>query len=588
MSVRRARLWRSERERAADRLADQCTAAFAAGESEDDVLKRLGPPKAAGRRLRREIRRERGLAWKLWFYASRACVGVIAAFVVVYAVLFIRTARDEPTIGHNYWNDMNAEALAAAEADKAEPLYLEALRQLGAQPDRERAMKGLPLESATEAEADFARQFVNANQSVLQLVRAAAAKPVLGMVFSARVHRGWYAWRSDVPSDEVIGSPDNPLLANIPLPHLGELRAIARLLLADMSIAADQGDGARWLADARAILGIARHAARRGTLIQVLVGYGLGDQLLDRVFNTPGLEELLNDEELAELDRLLAEAAYQGEPGKFESDLSFENFIAADFIQRVYTDDGSGDGRFVMLPFAEIVSDLSSDDPGGYELSRAERLANRLIAPVASIWEVGRREMSENMRDRDAAFLVDRRTPFHLLSENSSLVAVSDRTLGARSWLERELGQRWGIIISKRVVLVLFWPAYGRVIQVERRFEQRHAAARVVVALVRFHQREKKWPAALDELVPIYLPSVPIDIFDGKSLKYRLSESGPILYSVGVGGIDNGGLAPANASDANDVGQPELRKAIIKPQLHECDDVFWPRRTYSNPSSTPE
>jgi hypothetical protein len=48
-------------------------------------------------------------------------------------------------------------------------------------------------------------------------------------------------------------------------------------------------------------------------------------------------------------------------------------------------------------------------------------------------------------------------------------------------------------------------------------------------------------PAALIELVPGYLPSVPMDPCSAGPLRYRQAPSGPLVYSVGPDGVDNGG-----------------------------------------------
>lgn len=51
----------------------------------------------------------------------------------------------------------------------------------------------------------------------------------------------------------------------------------------------------------------------------------------------------------------------------------------------------------------------------------------------------------------------------------------------------------------------------------------------------------RRFPLSLDELVPIYLPAVPQDPFDGKPLRYDAPKK--ILYSVGEDLIDGGGSA---------------------------------------------
>lgn len=54
-------------------------------------------------------------------------------------------------------------------------------------------------------------------------------------------------------------------------------------------------------------------------------------------------------------------------------------------------------------------------------------------------------------------------------------------------------------------------------------------------------RRHGTYPDSLSKLTPHLLPTIPIDRFDGQPLKYRLTESGPILYSVGCDRTDDGG-----------------------------------------------
>jgi hypothetical protein len=58
-----------------------------------------------------------------------------------------------------------------------------------------------------------------------------------------------------------------------------------------------------------------------------------------------------------------------------------------------------------------------------------------------------------------------------------------------------------------------------------------------------FHHEQGRWPASLDELVPSYLPVVPLDPYsDGNQpLQYRAEQDGFVLYSVGMDETDNGG-----------------------------------------------
>ncbi len=61
------------------------------------------------------------------------------------------------------------------------------------------------------------------------------------------------------------------------------------------------------------------------------------------------------------------------------------------------------------------------------------------------------------------------------------------------------------------------------------------------LAAERYRIANKRWPKDSQELVPAYLPEVPIDPFDGKPLKFAQREDGIVIYSVDKDGLDNGG-----------------------------------------------
>jgi hypothetical protein len=65
------------------------------------------------------------------------------------------------------------------------------------------------------------------------------------------------------------------------------------------------------------------------------------------------------------------------------------------------------------------------------------------------------------------------------------------------------------------------------------------------VAAERYRLGHGDWPRALADLVPAYLPAVPLDPFDGQPLRYRRTDGGAVVYSVGEDGRDDGGdLSP--------------------------------------------
>lgn len=83
------------------------------------------------------------------------------------------------------------------------------------------------------------------------------------------------------------------------------------------------------------------------------------------------------------------------------------------------------------------------------------------------------------------------------------------------------------------------------------------------IALEHFRLKNAHYPDSLDQLVPTYLPALPIDWFDGLPLKYRpLPDRSYLLYSVDQNGLDDGG---------ND-GQPDQTTSA-----GAARDLVWPR-----------
>lgn len=102
----------------------------------------------------------------------------------------------------------------------------------------------------------------------------------------------------------------------------------------------------------------------------------------------------------------------------------------------------------------------------------------------------------------------------------------------------------------------LLLPAITRLAAAGHRHQARASSLIVVVALERYRKGNGRWPDSLEELRPAYLPSVPLDPYDGKPLRYRRTEGGVIVYSLGPDGKDDGGYIndEAPVSPGTDLG----------------------------------
>jgi hypothetical protein len=89
---------------------------------------------------------------------------------------------------------------------------------------------------------------------------------------------------------------------------------------------------------------------------------------------------------------------------------------------------------------------------------------------------------------------------------------------------------------SRHVLVHLLLPAVEKVAHAHWRTTALARCAAVGIACERFRQEHKRWPTALNELVPAFLPAVPLDPYDGLPLRYTKWEDGVVVYSVGKRG----------------------------------------------------
>ncbi len=82
-----------------------------------------------------------------------------------------------------------------------------------------------------------------------------------------------------------------------------------------------------------------------------------------------------------------------------------------------------------------------------------------------------------------------------------------------------------------------------------------HELAVTAIALERYRLEHGGYPQRLDVLVPGYLNVMPMDAIDGQPLRYRGERETYTLWSIGLNGVDDGGVwnaryAPRSAADA--------------------------------------
>ena len=96
-------------------------------------------------------------------------------------------------------------------------------------------------------------------------------------------------------------------------------------------------------------------------------------------------------------------------------------------------------------------------------------------------------------------------------------------------------------------------PAMQRVPNKYANLEARRRAAVTAVAVQKLRLTQGgKLAEQLDELVPRFLPSVPLDPYDGQPLRYKRRPAGFVVYSIGPDGRDDGGQEGPLGNRVND------------------------------------
>jgi hypothetical protein len=102
-------------------------------------------------------------------------------------------------------------------------------------------------------------------------------------------------------------------------------------------------------------------------------------------------------------------------------------------------------------------------------------------------------------------------------------------------------------------------PAVSMTATVEARGTAGNRAAAAVIAAERFRKKHGRLPKGLEELVPEFLPEVPVDPFTGEPMKVTIEDDKLTVYSVGENGVDErgcGGRWDGSDGDSDDVAFP--------------------------------
>ncbi len=475
------------------------------------------------RRRRRTIRR----------IIVPAILLLIASPFLAYAVLAVRFYSGKPNPTHDYYADYNTMRNQYPDDDRAWGFYMamtQRVRELVSDlnqifdqisadggidfddvPDPFAARPGDPFFAAADAALSAT--------TLLSEARAAARRPIIGTLATDR-----YANEPPTSPADFLPPGTDPTrqtaLILLLITPLGDAHNAAKILIFDAHRAIREEDAERAVENIRDIIRIARQCEREPGLLPDLVAIAIAQRAAEAVGEIIERNPTaLNDTHLHELIPLFLTEA----PRAAVIDFTHEWMVQQDIIQRVYTDDGRGNGR--ITPVAFFVFDL-------LQSPRPPPLL-RVLAPIAAVLTADRQQQSSMLNE----------------GIESAQQVVVDPAAHYPKAAQRLKQLEYGGYLVSRLIEPALLKAAGSQIQAHTLLQA--TAARL--ALERYRLTEGHYPDTLADLVPTYLPELPQDPFNpGHPINYLLRDGLPILYSVGSNGIDDGATpAPEGTNPAD-------------------------------------
>lgn len=547
--ARLTRLRRGERRDVERELRSHFAEAIAAGRTAQQALDTFGDPKTSARDLRRAAIAKRSPLDRAFMQALRLTGGATAALVLLYATFAAYLQLKSPAVKVDALAAMRDRlAVPATPEDDAWPLYRQAFLALGlGVDDAKRQSKGAeaigatPMPGAPEWTAAVEWAELPEHRAALDVLRAAAARPVFGYPVAGalgEIDARLFGTDAVQHMAELIATRDDPTrfpLLGILLPQLASARHAARFLAVDAMRGAEAGDGDRFVADIEAMMRMSVHVSDGRVLIGDLVGMAVRGLAIERAM--AALEwkpDLLDGAQLARLQR-----AFECVPSALGYlELGTDRLMWLDVEQRLYTDDGGGNGWFrldwdTLRPLVTTMDsiDLGHDRHAEGALHAASLAAATLSGPAAAL------------------IVADRRTTHDFIEEwatrmeKASALPLRERAVAEA--IELEFNAAIAAAPVKLLLPRLLMPSFGKAATQFAVDRARREAAATVCAVLRFRADVGTWPRRPEDLVPTYLSSVPLDPWTDAPIHMATDTDGFRMWSTGEDGRDDGGVPDA-------------------------------------------
>ena len=543
--VKQTKLMRYEKFEIADELISHFVDGLERGTTSDELISAFGDPEVAATLFRSSKLRRRPMAIR----AGQMILWTVLALGTVYMALmvFFHAASPEPNV--DYSVQMNQNAAAVPEDQRAWPVYRDAWTkydigqhsgqfiEIYSEYDKARC-KGELIRPEDEG-WDLAVEKLKASSDLLEAFRIGSKLDHLGLElqvnisdyseadFVALFPNKDYATEVQKAADGgndssgIVGLSEeadrllNASLTYVLLPHTNKFLVVSGIFQVDTRLAVIENDPDRVVDNIEAILGFARQQNNESLIVCHRFGTFLFKMAVAQVEEvlreSPGF---LEETHLARLQNAIGDFDFT------KLDFSDEP-MQKDILQRVYSDDGNGDGHLTPEGL-ELLLVMKSMNPRHNKqgfLGLPDSLpTRRIFGPALILSSPGRKEMAEKMDALNKEAKARYGTP----------------------WWEDDLSnfnELWNEVLGTIYVTDWFQTCNGY-LQIAIAHQD---AGLLGIAIERYRLKFDAWPQSLDDLEGEFLSATPLDRVTGEPLKFKASDESVTIYSVGGDLDDDGG-----------------------------------------------
>ncbi len=549
--VLRTRLRKAERADIERELAAHFRDGLASGKSVAQLIEAFGEPKVSAKNIRAGAIARRPPLDRALRHARIAVGWALVACIVLYAGSIGYLWLQAPVISFDPFERLKETLPNVADRDRAWPVYKQGLVAFDdvqsllfwstEQNLRSPEQKTFP----TDPDWQTQRKALIQRRAAIDTLVGAAFMPALGYLPRNE------PWKEDAEFFEGTTTTDGKRSAlqgslfSMRLNCVRPLSRAARLIAADSLMSAEDGDGARFVRDMEAMIRLSHQMREFNIVIAQLAGCEVLNLAFKQIIVV--LEwrpQSLSDAQLKQLLALL-----QSLPdADYSLDLSLEKLSMQDLFQRLYTDNGRGDGWFNPVYASPIIKELflpgtpADGAPSWGPNQRLMMLTNAMNAPLGAGVLASRKESLERYEVIMNQFEAQSKRPVRL--QNCSL---------QWEFVKEMFEPRY--FVSKWHLIDILTPAFSSAAQRCRLCESQCMAAQTAIALTLYRREHGTWPATLDEFttltesVPAYLRTAPLDPWTGAVVDYEVKDGRVRMWSTSSEPRGPDGYGQSSASE---------------------------------------